>query len=276
MGLLYMASLFYFRYIGGKRLEVKYIIDYIKELYNNEKINKIVEPFAGSCAVSLHCKIRENINVDYHINDLDDELINFLNYIKLNGSKKLLKKIKKIWFDNDDKSPEYFNSLAEEYKNDENRYDLKILLKKITYLGNGRTYYENNAHNKFNVKDYSATDNFFINAEITQKDYTEIFEKYKNDKKALLFLDPPYLDSCNKDYKTHAKRCGGTTKTIKDNTMMYVDIRKYLDVCKCKVIMIINDNAINQYIYKDFIKSSYEKIYQRNKVKTRHLVISNF
>ena len=57
---------------------------------------------------------------------------------------------------------------------------------------------------------------------------------------------------------------------------MYVVIKKYLETAKCKVMLVINSNAIIKYLFKDFIKLEYNKTYSTTKNKTKHLVITNY
>ena len=45
---------------------------------------------------------------------------------------------------------------------------------------------------------------------------------------------------------------------------------------KCKVMLIINNNAITQCLYKKYIIDKYDKIYQASKRKTSHLIICNY
>ncbi len=54
-----------------------------------------------------------------------------------------------------------------------------------------------------------------------------------------------------------------------DNTQIYVDLLDILKY-KCKVLYSINDCALTRFIYKDFIKNSYNHIYQ-----TSHVNITN-
>ncbi len=71
---------------------------------------------------------------------------------------------------------------------------------------------------------------------------------------------------------------------IIDNTQIYIDLLDLLK-CKCKVLFSINSNALTQYIYKDYIKSDYNHIYQASHInikevtqKKKHtsvLIISN-
>ena len=75
---------------------------------------------------------------------------------------------------------------------------------------------------------------------------------------------------------------------ILDNTKIYIDILNYLKNCKCKVLFSINNNAITNYLYKDYIKQDYLKNYDTTKIKKNNeeqkfsknkeniLLISNF
>jgi hypothetical protein len=41
-------------------------------------------------------------------------------------------------------------------------------------------------------------------------------------------------------------------------------------------MLIINENAITDYIYKDFIVGKYDKIYQLTKKKAVHIIVCNY
>jgi site-specific DNA-adenine methylase len=268
-----MASLFYHQYIGGKRTEIKYIIEDIRKLNSNKKIDKIVEPFCGSCAVSLHCAIKEQMQFKYHVNDIDESHINFLKYVNKNGTKILFNLIKNFWLDipQKDQNKKTYGKLFKKYKLEDDcplKYAHKIFFEKFNGLRVGCFPTTKKCSITYH---YENTDKFFSNAIITCKDYNEIFNMYKDDEKALLFLDPPYFDSGNKDYINK----GINGQNIIDNTKMYIDIINLLKTCKCKVILIINKNAITDFIYNEYIKKSYDKIYQRTKKKTKHTIINN-
>ena len=59
-------------------------------------------------------------------------------------------------------------------------------------------------------------------------------------------------------------------------TQIVVDISEYLRVCKCKVMLVINKLNILSYLFSDYIKVEYEKIYQLGKKKAMHLIICNY
>ena len=74
--------------------------------------------------------------------------------------------------------------------------------------------------------------------------------------------------------------------TVRDNTEMYIILLNFLKNAKCKVLFSINDCAITRYLYKDFIKDTYNKQYQysqinikdvkQKKKNTNILIITNF
>ena len=84
----------------------------------------------------------------------------------------------------------------------------------------------------------------------------------------LFFLDPPYLFSNNSSY------CPQNTDT--DMTDIVIYIHEYLQTCKCKVMMIINDLKLLRWIFKDNVKTQYNRTYQLSKKNMDHLVITNF
>ena len=54
---------------------------------------------------------------------------------------------------------------------------------------------------------------------------------------------------------------------------------RFLKTCKCKVIMIINDNELNRFLYNGFITGNYDKMYGSTikgcKNIQSHLIVSN-
>jgi site-specific DNA-adenine methylase len=68
----------FFSYIGNKRLEAP-------ELYNNidlKNINYIVEPFCGTCALSVYISSKHPKKYKYILNDNDERLIKFFKYVQ--------------------------------------------------------------------------------------------------------------------------------------------------------------------------------------------------
>jgi len=250
-------SHFYFDYDGNKRTETKYC-DF--EISN---IETIVEPFCGSCGYSLNQFIDCNKrNLKYVINDIDRELIEFLNEIRCKGSKPFYEYMNKYDFKNvPDK--EIIKVLNKDYKENQNPYS--YFMKRRCRISIRRNKRLETYKTRFIKGDYNDTDEFFKKCEISCGDYGTIFDKYKNDEKALLFIDPPYFDTYNMSYSLDKG----------DNTKIYIDILELLQNGKCKVIFITKKNALMAYVFKDYIKCSYNKCYQRNKTCVEHIVVSN-
>lgn len=256
-------SYFYFAYSGNKRSEVAQII----ELTNLDlsKYKTIVEPFCGSFAFSIYVYDVLGYDVKYVLNDNDNMLIDFLKDIKVNGSDK------------------YFNFCQsnlgisiDKYKKIISKKDTNLLnyfyYQKIYYINKGR--YPFDRDRAYNIKcnkskKHVICDKFLKrkNTIIHNDDFKDILDKYKNDKNALLFLDPPYVNMFN----NHYKNCNYLDDTI-DYIFIILD---YLRVAKCKVILSYNYCKIIQFIFNGYIVSNYDHTYKVNKKKNVHCIISN-
>ncbi len=248
--------MFYFSYFGSKAKEMKIIREHV----DFTGITHIVEPFCGSCAFSRHF-FDEGVDAVYHMNDIDLGLINLLKQIKSDGgSKKILNAIKKdiVKYDN----------VNDVVKNMSEHKIYGAYIKKLTmarfdkYRVISRCY---------DYTKYRQTDDFVMDANFTCDDYTKVFKKYRDDEKAFLFLDPPYLDSYNRGYYSDR-----TDSLAQDGTRVFIEIMEYLKVCKCKVLMIINKNSITDYLYSDWIVGEYDKLYQSTKRQAKHLIIMKY
>jgi len=250
-------------YIGSKRTDIKFF-----ELYFPNDIKTICEPFSGSSYVSLYL-YSKNDKIKTIINDNDNNLIKYYQQMKNNSIEQI----------------ENYNNLVEtindkiKYKNFKDNYlnsKLNDNLLASHYLfynkfhGTRIGLYPNKKINKLNIDKYKIYFEWIKNIIIFNLDYTEIFNKYKNDKDMFLFIDPPYLSSYNAYYDLFSKDIG------QDNTKMFIDILSLLKTAKCKIMLIINKNALTDFIYKDFIKGSYDRIYQFTKKKAIHLIITNY
>ena len=96
------------------------------------------------------------------------------------------------------------------------------------------------------------------------KDGVEIINEYKNNDHNFIFLDPPYLISCN-DFYANAK----------------VNVYEYLyenqiNNMKALIILCLESNWIIKLLFNNQVKKEYSKLYQSSKKKTTHLIISNF
>lgn len=110
--------------------------------------------------------------------------------------------------------------------------------------------------------------NFINNCKISNKSHKDIFEEYKNNPEALLFLDPPYFGTYNKFYNSFSKQ--------EDVTEIYVDIKLLLKTCHCKVFLIINDTLLIRDYFKKFPIISINEVFQISKKKSNSIIIKNY
>lgn len=260
--------LFYFPYTGGKRLEFKNIQHILKD----SKYNKFVEPFCGSCATGFYNYYKnDKKDVEYIFNDVDTFLINLFNNIKKeNGAKKYIDFCSEQM---KDLTKEKHLKLINDFKKNPDNVYLFFYYNKVYNFRRG-IYPTGREGHIFNYSKYKKIDDFFISDKTTffNLDFKEILKKYENDPEAFIYLDPPYLSSYNFEYKTYKKNYDDVEEKelkIIDNTKIYIDIVNFLKNCKCSAIMIINYNAINEYIFKDFIYSKYKKKYSGTKSGTK-------
>lgn len=263
---------------GNKQKEYKKFLReiIIKEL-NNDSI--FIEPFCGSAVVSFNI-YKESLCKNFHINDIEDHRINFYNCIKKDDSS-----IPLLY----DFMRDVYKKGQEEYKkyiNNDNKdtYLYYIMSRVISSFRYGMYP----TTKKINITNPSQNwTNFFKCSTITNYDWKEIMNEYKDDENAFIYLDPPYMDSCNYDYgkynKIKKENQYNQDFLICDNTKIFIDILDYLKNSKCKILFSINSNAITNYIYKDFIKNEYLKKYDNtnkniecHKNKENILIVSNF
>ena len=255
---------FFFGYVGGKSKDLKYIMPSV----NLDGIKTVIEPFCGSCAFSSHL---DKKNLKFCFNDIDSNLIYFLKDVKCG------------------KFPEYIKYYNEHYKDymtdgkpNQLWYDLKkekdIPSKKIFLLKrlSGKGSMVNLKSKDQKINEYDHLVKLFKKADLQCGEYKKIIDKYMNDETAFLFLDPPYLDSYNSSYSSFKGISTNETHHIIDNTTMFIEFLDILKNAKCKIMLVINGNALTKYLYKDFIKTTYEKRYDISGRKTEHLIITNY
>lgn len=241
--------------LGNKTNDIKSFKTFL-----NVECDTIVEPFCGSCAVSKYMK-KKNNNLNVHINDLDKEL-----FILMTNIDEYIEFIKKIrnehapYLEEHNEDINYSKAWKEYVQSLDNKFA------RIYSDSNFVRGYMYKAPKKINCDPFDIE--FFNTSKITNLNYIYIFEQYINDPNALLFLDPPYMFSDNSSYVPQLDE--------KDMSQIMIDILEFLKVCKCKVLFIINNLAIIRYLFKDFIKDNYEKIYQISKKKSNHLIIANY
>jgi len=150
----------------------------------------------------------------------------------------------------------------------------------------GRKYYSMrfgtfplNEFNKLNKKlDLSSYPMYeFITTadiELYNEDANKIIDKYDNNK-SFIFLDPPYIASCNNFY---------STDTGENITNIYQKLTdKKLSNFKCKIMICHENNWLFKILFKDYInndideysKKYYNTIKGKHK-KTTHICVKNY
>ena len=92
---------FYFAYFGSKKRELSIIMPMIDDIFGKSEINKVCEPFGGSCIISQQIFKKYDNKVEIYISDIDEQLVNFCNNFYKNKNEIVEKtKIKCMYYAN--------------------------------------------------------------------------------------------------------------------------------------------------------------------------------
>lgn len=256
-----MKNHFFIGYSGNKRQEVDKIYNVIKDYIKDYNI--IVEPFCGTCAFSYYFWLNnKDKKIKYILNDNNKFLYDlFITAKDENKLNELYKKLIKIFEETTNK--DLYLKVVERAKTD---LDAWIYINKICNIRAG--LYPTTK--KFNEQSLSSIINapiieFIRNADITflNVDAVELYKNYKNDNKALIFLDPPYLASCNSFYKNPTTNI---YEFLCDNDI--ANEKAFVVLCLENVWMI-------KLLFKGKKAIVYDKTYELSKKKTIHTIIIN-
>ena len=239
-------------YVGSKRLDIKFFKQYLPP-----NIKKTVEPFCGGGAVSLYL-YNINNNIDCFLNDTDTCLINYF----LDMKTKAQNIVDKVNNFTDTMTKETFMAEIKKFKtsnySDEDRSYYYYFYNKIHGIRIGM--YPCRTAGKINLEKFQPYLSWVKKAVFSNDDFNVTLNKFKDDEDAFVFLDPPYMDAHNSNYSLYNKPKidivdDGIKKKrmIVDNTKIFIDILKFIETAKCKVMLIINKNGITSYIYRDGI-----------------------
>lgn len=240
---------------GSKTKELKKL-----ERFFPLDVKTVIEPFAGSFAVIRYFYSDDKYNKI--INDSDTDLINL--YLRIAEDPDAIS----AYYDEILKNPEHSNSTV--IKAQTQALGCFKLLDTFCVKGmfKGRTIISKQAV----IKPLSA---FFNkpNIDLFNEDWRVIMDEYKDDPDAFIFLDPPYFNSFNMSYYDYKAE---QDKNIKDNSLMFIEMLTYLKTSKAKIMVIISETALTDYILKEFKKFSYPKTYGTTGKKTNHIIYCNF
>ena len=257
-------------YQGSKRRETDTIYKYKPKTFD-----KIVDVFGGGSSVSLYF-IQKGHNTEY--NDINPEVSGFFRLLKdENHTKHLEAELKRIKYE---KKEDYSNVFDKKTKiNDNTRF---YFLTKTSFRGlyqKKMPKMRKNADGTYKLIVPQFKDGFltkynpiYKDMSITNFSYQDVFKKYHDDKDVFLYLDPPYVARNTAEY--------GYEFTIKDLD----NIRKFMETCKCKVMLNIDFYG---YVYDKFgkyLKFYYQKHYNicgkakscEDLYATYHCILTNY
>jgi hypothetical protein len=100
--------------------------------------------------------------------------------------------------------------------------------------------------------------------EIRQGGGLELYQTHKDDPKAFIFMDPPYLSSCNQYYEN-------TDVSIYEHLYNHP-----IKTAPARVLLCLEDIWIIRLLFQHDTYDTYAKDYTLTKKKTRHALIKNF
>jgi site-specific DNA-adenine methylase len=277
-----MRNDFYFKYFGNKRNEnsfLEFLLPYIEE-----NIDVVVEPFGGSCSFSRwHFNIRTRPDIKYYVNDANKLLTTFCNNFQNNRDYIIQRayEIDKEIKSSSDPKLEYrksYDRLSDNnnYKCIEDHMAEYLYHQKTTakgwkgYFFQGATLRNRCSFNKY-LEIVKNTDIFFSKTHYHNQDYKIVLDLFKDNEKALIYLDPPYF---NTDDSMYLGSDTGIEKIDHDEIMK--DIYELFSNAKCKIIFVIKSDFMINTLFKKFLFTQYKKKYETSKNSCIHSVFINF
>lgn len=267
-------------YMGNKYKEVKNFDEFFPNTFEGLDV---YEPFGGSLGMSRKLFVDGKISKVY-ARDIDPIVLMIYKILSdvpdSEGVPQILRE-----FDN------LLKICMEEFEKNEKGgvYDpKKIILNTVCsameWSDDFRKYLETNMMFRglmktTNIIALKDTCHFMRVSDWKDQDYHLTFEEVQKKPNAFVFLDPPYFDSDNSYYNLTTKnKKKDENGFILDRTQLFIDILNFMDNPEtlCKIMLIINSNAITNHIYAKFMKKEYTVIYQGSKKKTKHIVCTNY
>jgi DNA adenine methylase len=286
-----------YKWTGGKRKEIKYCADYFPEFVKNNDKYTYIEPFFGGGALYWYLN---NVSGDNIINDLEKDMISFLDMVRkqdsylLNNIDKISNSIKGIT----DKEKSKIIDIKEAKKlRGEYFYKQRILDREpglsnlniseralrffiVNQLAfNGMRRFNKNGEFNIPYGNYKSLGNA---DKMTSKEHVKLLNKTKlesddfekvmlDDDNTFIYLDPPYT----REFKEYTP---GDIFSSDDQIRLS---EKFKNLKKSKCMLVINDSDLIRELYDGYIKLEYDIKYGTN-IKNRydrdaiHLLICNY
>jgi DNA adenine methylase len=187
-------------YQGSKRALVPLILKYFPK-----RIDRIIEPFAGSAAITVASALRSQAS-SYWINDLNQPLMELLEEMVKNPEQ-IASNYEKIWNKQLGNEIEYFKEVRERFNSNYRTEDFLYVLVRcvkgaVRYNANGEFNQSPDNRRKGKLPSTMRKNIFQISKLLkgkslfTSKDYSEILRH--TTESDLVYLDPPYQGTSNK------------------------------------------------------------------------------
>lgn len=252
-------------FIGNKYKELDNILKYIPKEYN-----LLLDPFCGSLALPL--QLLNGNDKKAVLNDINRDVIDFYNNVKIHGTEEIFKFIPKRY----EITKDLYNKTLQDFSNKKGLEKSAnfLLIQKCCFRGFFRYDKEgiirSNYNNRNAIFDYIKNpiyEEIFKRCDFTNNNYDVIFKDY-NDENNFMFLDPPYDDTWNDYYGKFSKE-------------EHIKLSELFKTTKIKCLMIIKKTPFIEDLYKDYIFDEYSKEYNTNISTTQkrnvvHLVIKNY
>jgi site-specific DNA-adenine methylase len=250
---------FFFGYCGNKRNEAENIYKTIVNIKGINDVKTIIEPFCGSCAMSVYISHQEPKKYKYVINDNNKHLVELLKVAK--SDTKLDKLI-------DDLNKKVVGIDKEKYKAILKEDTLISWIISHTIYAIRPCMFPSKGHIKDNYNNFKSVDVVkFLrneNVTITNTDGIDVINKFKDIKTCLMLLDPPYIILCNEMYANSDV-----------NIYQYLYNNK-IENMKCKMLLCLESIWIIKLLFQNNkILEEYNKTYEMSKRKTQHVIITN-
>lgn len=186
-------------YQGSKRALANIILSYFPE-----NVEKLIEPFAGSAAVSLAAAYYRKAR-GFHLNDLNEALMTLWNEI-INRPESISKAYEKLWLSQEDQERKFYDLIREKFnKTQRPDYFLFLLARcvkaSVRYNSNGE--FNQSPDNRRRGTNPNIMKINIIGASyilkgktiITSMDYQDIIASAEGND--VIYMDPPYQGVCN-------------------------------------------------------------------------------
>jgi site-specific DNA-adenine methylase len=245
---------FFISYAGNKRNEFNKAYEIIKDRLDD--IEYIIEPYCGTSAFSYFLSLKHPKKFKYILNDNCKHLIECYKIFKDDEKRNDFIKLLDKW---------NLDLTKEEYKNIVNKDDTPNWFFKHKFCAMRPGLYPLNKKFKISGLEKVPIIDFLKNEniEFLNIDGIDVIKKYIDNSNAFIFLDPPYMMSCNSLYDSAQG-----------------DIYEYLNSINLKnyqsfIMLMLENNWICKLMFKNYDIIEYSKEYQITKKKTNHFILIN-